>query len=131
MTEKISRTSLVSTTIISQAALWSSFKAILLENGSIEKVEPFELADITVKQVEGTKNKTKMIFWFLWHKDMKKVTVAYSNRKLLVDPNAYHKKYLDYRNLTFNKGFAGDPQAFITNQKEEKYKGVLGNNISG
>ena len=104
---------LVPTTVIVQAAIWASPKRIITgvdENGDekVQKIEPFDLKNVTVKNVEGPRSRTKMIFWFEQSKHLKDVAMALSNRKLLVDANTFHQKYLEFRNMTFNKGFAAE-----------------------
>jgi len=103
---------LVPTTVIVQAAIWASPKWILSksEDGAenIDPIDAFDLKNVTVKNVEGPRSRTKMIFWFEQNKHLKDVAMALSNRKLLVDANTFHQKYLEFRNMTFNKGFAAE-----------------------
>jgi hypothetical protein len=103
---------LIPTTVIVQAAMWASPKWVLDkdEDGTqaVEAIEAFDLKNVTVKNVEGPRSRTKMIFWFENNAALKKVALAHSNRKLLVDANTFHQKYLEFRNMTFNKGFAAD-----------------------
>jgi hypothetical protein len=96
----------VPTTSVTEAALWASKKYIITGDGTHVFVPPYKLVDVSVKDVEGSKTKTKMIFWFDRHPTMKDVELAFSNRELLVDSNDFHNNYTDFRNKTFNKGFA-------------------------
>jgi len=99
---------LVPTSIIVQAAIFASPKTIKKADGTYVDIPPFRLMDTNIKTVEGSRNRTKMVFWFENTKELKEVALAFSNGELLVDPNSFHQKYIDFRNMTFNKGFAGE-----------------------
>ena len=101
---------LVPTSVIIMAAVYACKKCIKQPDGSYKELEPLELIDTTVKGVDGSNRRTKMIFWFRESKQLKEITIAYTNGNILVDPNSFHQKYLDFRNLTFNKGYSGDDE---------------------
>lgn len=93
------------TTSILHAAIYMSDKFILdAESNVLEKLPPFELRDTTPKDINGP-NRTKLMFWFDDSQDLKRVMLAFTNKRLLVDASAFNSKYNELRDMTLNKTF--------------------------